>query len=749
MPRSKSTPRSSAADEAVLEKRFEILGVFTLTLSILIMLSLVLADPGMFGIVAREALWSGFGKIGAFFIPVALSYAGWLLLWGRSSRHIVRKMMALLLTGFVFWVIIAFFENPGSTAEAVNSGSIGSSIYLLGVSLLSRIGTAVALIATAIIALILLMDQSLVALISSFPQKTRGYAARMAAGQEDTAATSVSASTPRTAQQFGYPSGKRDQNRIIRQLTEADRENAGTDSALAGNWENPPLQSQSQSRSQPLPSKSRSAARENDRSSKPGKQLPLNMPPGRYSMPTLGLLDPTVARPRKPGKVAAQAKQLEETLANFGINARVIEIHSGPAITRYDLQPAAGVKVSKIAALADDLSLALAARGLRIEAPIPGKAAVGIEVPNNEIAIVTMLEAFESPEFQNATGRLKVVLGKDIAGAAVVTELPKLPHLLVAGATGSGKSVCINTILASILFTSTPEQVKLILIDPKRVELSSYNDIPHLLSPVVTEPKKAAAVLKCIVSEMENRYKVFAAAGARDIERYNAAVAPEDMLPSIVVIIDELADLMMVAPADVEDAICRLAQMARATGIHLVIATQRPSVDVITGLIKANIPSRIAFAVSSQIDSRTILDSAGAEKLLGRGDMLFAPVGMLKPLRVQGAYISDREIERLTNYWKNQGEPDYNENLVNAKTEERSVDGELDDLFYDAVRVVVDAGQASASLLQRKLRVGYSRAGRLIDAMEERGLIGSADGSKAREVYITGRQLEEMINRGK
>ncbi|MGI5852847.1 MAG: DNA translocase FtsK [Bacillota bacterium] len=749
MPRAKSTSKSAAVDETVLEKRSEILGVFILTLSILILLSLVLADPGVFGIVAREALWSAFGKIGAFFIPTALVYVGWILLWKRSGRSLVRKLLALLLTGLVFWVIIAFFENPASTREAVNSGFVGGSIYLLSVSLLSRIGTAVTLIAAAIIALILLIDQSLVALINSFSKKGRGYAGRMNTREK-------SASAFKTAPQYGSPATRREQNRIIRQLTESDKESAETTSksASAGYWENvrqqPQMQTQRQMQeTQMQPPKSHGAAKESGRSSKPGQQLPLNMPPGRYALPTLGLLDPTVARPRKPGKVAAQAKQLEETLASFGISARVIEIHSGPAITRYDLQPAAGVKVSKIVALADDLSLALAARGLRIEAPIPGKAAVGIEVPNNEIAVVTMREAFESPEFQNATGRLKVVLGKDIAGSAVVTELPKLPHLLVAGATGSGKSVCINTILASILFTSSPDQVKLVLIDPKRVELSSYNDIPHLLSPVVTEPKKAAAVLKCIVSEMENRYKIFAAAGARDIERYNASVAPEDILPSIVVVIDELADLMMVAPADVEDAICRLAQMARATGIHLVIATQRPSVDVITGLIKANIPSRIAFAVSSQIDSRTILDSAGAEKLLGRGDMLFAPVGMLKPLRVQGAYISDREIERLTTYWKNQGKPDYNENLVNAETQDRSVEGELDELFYDAVRVVIEAGQASASLLQRKLRIGYSRAGRLIDSMEERGLIGSADGSKAREVYITGRQLEEMINRGK
>ncbi len=740
MPRAKSTPKGTAADETAAERRFEILGVVILTLSILILLSLVLTDPGMFGIVAREALWSSFGKIGAFFIPAALVYVGWQLLWGQPDRSLVRKMLALLLTGLVFWATIAFFENPDSATEATNSGFVGSSLYLFSASLLSRIGTAVALFAAALIALILLMDQSLVALIGSLPQRVRNYADKMAAEQ----GYSPSGPTLKIGQQPVNSANSRDRNHIIRQLAEAGKENAGADSGPSSNWENPqPPKSQLQ------PPKSRNTNKENDRSAKPSQQLPLNMTPGRYAMPTLGLLDPTVMRPRKPGKVAAQAKQLEETLASFGISARVIEIHSGPAITRYDIQPAAGVKVSKIVALADDLSLALAARGLRIEAPIPGKAAVGIEVPNNEIAIVTMREAFESPEFQNATGRLKVVLGKDIAGAAVVTELPKLPHLLVAGATGSGKSVCINTILASILFTSTPEQVKLVLIDPKRVELSTYNDIPHLLAPVVTEPKKAAAVLKCIVSEMENRYKVFAAAGARDIERYNAIVAPEGILPSIVVVIDELADLMMVAPADVEDAICRLAQMARATGIHLVIATQRPSVDVITGLIKANIPSRIAFAVSSQIDSRTILDSAGAEKLLGRGDMLFAPVGMLKPLRVQGAYISDREIERLTNYWKNQGKPDYNENLVNAKAEERSVEGELDELFYDAVRVVVDAGQASASLLQRKLRVGYSRAGRLIDEMESRGLIGAADGSKAREVYITGRQLEEMISRGK
>jgi len=417
-------------------------------------------------------------------------------------------------------------------------------------------------------------------------------------------------------------------------------------------------------------------------------------------------------------------------------------------ITRYDLQPAPGVKVSRIVNLTDDLALALAARGLRLEAPIPGKSAIGIEVPNKESQIVSFRDMLESKAFWE-TGKLSVALGMDIAGEVVMADLGKMPHLLVAGATGSGKSVCVNTIIMSILFKAFPNEVKFIMIDPKMVELSIYNGIPHLMAPVVTEAKKAAGVLKLVVDEMERRYKMFAEVRVRDIQKYNDQLPEsEEPLPYIVVIIDELADLMMVAPVEVEDSICRIAQMARATGIHLVIATQRPSVDVITGLIKANVPSRIAFAVSSQIDSRTILDTVGAERLLGRGDMLFSPVGSMKPRRIQGALVVDKDIEAVIEHWKNQGQPEYQEKFLNIPDRaERVMDEEEDDLFWDAVRIVVEHGQASASILQRRLRVGYTRAARLVDMMEAKGLIGAYEGSKPREVYITARQMEELRNK--
>jgi len=402
------------------------------------------------------------------------------------------------------------------------------------------------------------------------------------------------------------------------------------------------------------------------------------------------------------------------------------------------LQPAPGVKISRIVNLADDIALKLAAPGVRIEAPIPGKAAVGIEVPNREICSVPLREVLESSEFQRSSSRLTVGLGKDITGQPIIADLAKMPHLLVAGATGSGKSVCINTLIVSILFKARPEEVKFLLIDPKVVELSNYNGVPHLLSPVVTDCKKAAAALRWAVQEMERRYILFAAAGVRDIGRYND-LAEENALPLIVIIIDELADLMMVAPVDVEDAICRLAQMARAAGLHLVLATQRPSVDVITGTIKANIPSRISFSVSSQVDSRTILDMAGAEKLLGKGDMLYYPVGAAKPVRIQGAFIADQEVEELVAYLKIQSEPEYTDGVTayDDLGDKRSRESFEDELLEDAVRMVLETGQASVSMLQRKFRVGYTRAARLIDTMEEMGIVGPNIGSKAREILMT------------
>ncbi|MGQ9778828.1 MAG: DNA translocase FtsK [Bacillota bacterium] len=468
-----------------------------------------------------------------------------------------------------------------------------------------------------------------------------------------------------------------------------------------------------------------------------------------YVSPSPDLLNPPP--PVKPARQPVdQRQQLEETLANFGIQAKVIEVHRGPVITRYDLQPAAGVKVSRIVSLADDLALALAARGLRIEAPIPGKAALGIEVPNKEPRPVSLREVIESKEFA-AGGLLSFALGRDIGGEVVVGDLTRMPHLLIAGATGSGKSVCLNTIIMSLLFKAGPDRVKMIMIDPKMVELTAYNGIPHLIAPVVSEVRRAPAALKWAVGEMEQRYRRLMEAGCRDIEAYNRAQTnPEEILPYIVIFIDELADMMMIARVEVEDSICRLAQMARATGIHLVIATQRPSVDVITGLIKANIPSRIAFAVSSVTDSRTILDGAGAERLLGRGDMLYSPVGLLKPRRIQGAMVEEEEVRRVVEFWRAQagGQPTVKPPEFKEETGSEEEDpAAADELFWQAVQVVVDFKQASASVLQRRLRIGYSRAARLIDLMEAKGFVGPFEGSKPREVKITAEQLAAMRER--
>ena len=451
------------------------------------------------------------------------------------------------------------------------------------------------------------------------------------------------------------------------------------------------------------------------------------------------------------------ATKLQKTLYSFGVSAKVENVSVGPAITRYELKPAEGVRVSKIANLADDIALNLAAESIRIEAPIPGKQAVGIEVPNTENEVVHFRDIIDTENFRNHKSNLAFALGKDVAGEEIITDIAKMPHVLIAGATGSGKSVCINTLISSLIYKSKPSQVKLVMIDPKIVELSVYNGIPHLLIPVVTDPKKAAGALAWAVQEMENRYATFAKKGVRDLKGYNEVVEKEDgagKLPQIVIIIDELADLMMVAKNDVEDAICRLAQKARAAGMHLVIATQRPSVDVITGLIKANIPSRIAFAVSSQVDSRTILDMVGAEKLLGKGDMLFYPAGAAKPTRVQGAFVSDGEVEKIVDFLKANGEVKYNEDIIESiensnKSEkeleqEQENDDDTDPFLMDAIETAIETRQASTSFIQRRFKVGYARAGRIIDQMEERGIISGYQGSKPREVLMSKERWEEL-----
>lgn len=473
-----------------------------------------------------------------------------------------------------------------------------------------------------------------------------------------------------------------------------------------------------------------------------------------YVFPPINLLGRDPGNSGGSGILEQQknGRKLEMTLKSFGVEARVINISAGPTVTRYEVSPSQGVKVSKIVNLADDIALNLAASGIRIEAPIPGKAAVGIEVPNKETKSVYLRTVLESDAFRKHPSKLAFALGEDITGNPIVTDIAKMPHLLIAGATGSGKSVCINTLITSILYKADPKEVKLLLVDPKVVELSVYNGIPHLLIPVVTDPKKASAALNWAVREMLERYNDFAACGVRDIKGFNAMKEekgePEAKMPQIVIIIDELADLMMAAPGEVEDSICRLAQMARAAGMHLIIATQRPSVDVITGVIKANIPSRLAFAVSSGIDSRTILDMVGAEKLLGKGDMLFYPSGQSKPSRIQGAFVTDKEVEQIVDFLRKSSRPGYTQEMVDqitavAKTASGPSE-ETDEFFEQAVDLILEKEKASVSMLQRQFRIGYNRAARLMDELERRGLVGPEEGSKPRKVLITRAQWEEM-----
>lgn len=479
---------------------------------------------------------------------------------------------------------------------------------------------------------------------------------------------------------------------------------------------------------------------------------PVEEPERPYIFPPIELLgeDTHSGEGDSKAELLANAKKLETTLKSFGVEAKVIQISKGPTVTRYELSPSQGVKVSKIVNLADDIALNLAAGGIRIEAPIPGKAAVGIEVPNRETQSVYLRTVLESEAFREHPSRLAFALGVDIAGNPVVTDIAKMPHLLIAGATGSGKSVCINTLITSILYKAKPDEVKLLLVDPKVVELSVYNGIPHLLIPVVTDPKKASSALNWAVREMLQRYNDFAANGVRDIKGFNAMMEEKGdakgKMSQIVIIIDELADLMMAVPGEVEDAICRLAQMARAAGMHLIIATQRPSVDVITGVIKANIPSRLAFAVSSGIDSRTILDKAGAEKLLGKGDMLFCPSGQNEPTRLQGAFVTDREVEDIVEFLRKSGRPNYDQQTIDQITSANKVGddgGEADEFFEAAVELVLEKEKASVSMLQRQFRIGYNRAARLMDDLERRGIVGPEEGSKPRKVLITREEWED------
>ncbi|MCL6634160.1 MAG: DNA translocase FtsK [Peptococcaceae bacterium] len=738
------------------ERRYEIIGVALTALGVLSLVSLLSPSSGLVSGFVDRALKSVAGE-GRFFFPVLLILAGVRLVRKRSRTMVSEKVYGSMLLFLVFLTFLHLAVVP--LEDSFKAGAAGDGGGVLG-ALLSYIirrsfgiaGAYVVLVTAGLVALLLMTNISLAAVARGFAVRVRGIVKKglhAISGFLFTEVEETKAVEPHSPIIIDHAG---EQATILEEPPQA-KEKPGKERVKANFTHSLKRKGDGHPAGPETGRDGAAAEKEEELAVFGGRELP---PEGaHYQLPPLSLLSRPfrVKNVRLNKDINENIRILEETLESFGVKARVIQVSRGPAITRYEIQPPAGVKVSRIVSLADDIALSMAAPDVRIEAPIPGKAAVGIEVPNKEIAMVHLRDLLETQEFIQSGSNLTMALGKDIAGNPVVADLAKMPHLLIAGATGSGKSVCLNTLIASILFKATPDQVKFLMIDPKMVELATYNGIPHLVSPVVTDPKKAAGALRWAVREMEKRYELFAAAGVRDITRYNRMFKAKEPdsggrpLPLTVVIIDELADLMMVAPADVEDAVCRLAQMARAAGIHLVVATQRPSVDVITGLIKANIPSRISFAVSSQIDSRTILDMAGAEKLLGKGDMLFFPVGASKPVRVQGAYLSDREVEDLVNYLKKQAEPVYDEKvLIEAPREEPPPEME-DELLPQAVKILIETGHASISMLQRRLHIGYARAARLIDIMEKRGIVGGYEGSKPRAILMTLEQFNQVFGK--
>jgi S-DNA-T family DNA segregation ATPase FtsK/SpoIIIE len=741
--------------------RSELVGIFLLAAGIISMISILDLNTGSVGLYISKLLKYSFG-VGAFVIPVLMMIIG--IFYIKTDNGIVYSvrfwgltLLYISLLGLVHHFLI--FENREILPESlINGGGFvgGMTLFVLR-KFFGFYGAFILLLALSLCGILIATTWSLYKTFIIAKEKTQqgisnAYETIEKAGKFYNQDKDQRFSKNSSIQEQEIESGAIESTATVAERPLIDRllEQAARQEEEEYNnrvTEEEPIHVMKEAPTEIKRKQVNKAKIEDDHSIlEPDNKI---LPP--YILPPLTLLQKSTNQvdSKRAKEVANNARILENTLESFNVKAKIINISQGPTVTRYELEPAPGVKVSKIVNLADDIALSLAASGVRIEAPIPGKAAIGIEVPNKVLASVPLRDVLETNEFLKSSSKLIVALGKDIAGQTITADLGKMPHLLVAGSTGSGKSVCINTLLTSILFKSTPQEVRLILIDPKVVELTSYNGLPHLLTPVVTDAQKAASALRWAVQEMERRYEMFAAAGVRDIGRYNELIdtfpvgegSSGEKIPYILIIIDELADLMMVSPVDVEDAIIRLAQKARAAGIHMVLATQRPSVDVITGLIKANVPSRIAFAVSSQIDSRTILDMAGAEKLLGKGDMLFYPIGMSKPLRVQGAFIADSEVEHLTEYIKKQVEPpEYMEGITACEGTTKGEDSQSffeDELFEEAVRIIMELNQASASMLQRKFRIGYTRASRLIDTMEEMKIIGPNIGSKPRDIIMT------------
>lgn len=760
-------------DPKIEKRKNEILGLFLITFAVISYFAIFSNSAGLLGNYISTAYYFLVGS-GSYILPLLFVYWGIQLI--RSKKISLSGRFLGLLISFIAIISIinlnegaSFFLN---TSQNAAGGIIGGAISYFLVELFAVNGAYIILSVLLLMGILLLFDlflhnifqkskEQLLAFkkaLLSLKEKIKDFFNNLSLGRFNIFAKIKDSRAARKTEKKKAKSKNREKQNDAEVDSKQD-ENTGEDLTDVDTISPSLTQSKSQTKKKQnkkaknnRQQKKESTAAEEDKEITEDFDITKDQSKdvkdqgekhGDYTLPGISLLNDSG---KKKVKLANKSELLEETLNSFGVEAKVINVNHGPTITRYEIQPATGVKVSKIVNLSDDIALALAARDVRIEAPIPGKAAVGIEVPHGNDITVSFRDVIVSEEFQKAEDKLTLALGKGIDGDTAVFNLAKMPHLLVAGATGSGKSVCINTLISSILYRATPEEVKLLLVDPKKVELNIYQGLPHLITPVVTDPKKAANVLKLVVEEMENRYDLFSETGSRGIESYNKQVDDsEDKMPYIVVVIDELSDLMMVAANEVEDNICRLAQMSRAAGIHLIIATQRPSVDVITGLIKANIPSRISFAVSSATDSRTILDMGGAEKLLGKGDMLFAPVGMQKPQRIQGAFLTDQEISAITSFVKGQAAAEYKIEKDDIKEVELSLDDEQDELYEEAVKLVVKY-RASISMLQRRLHIGHSRAARLIDTMEEDGIVGPYAGSKPREVLVEEEDLEAILN---
>ncbi|MCL2336971.1 MAG: DNA translocase FtsK [Firmicutes bacterium] len=751
------------------EIRCEIIGITLLALAALTLISVLNPAVGLLGSLLNRAINALAGE-GRYLFPLLLAVFGIKMLYLKSrikkNINLYGAIIALLAALTVLHIPIPRHYILDAAIRGEGGGLLGGIIYYVLVNSFGSLGAYIVLFAMLLVSVLMLTNQSVTVLFRNMFRKAVGTLKKTICIIDNYLFTVVEETEEH------WESAERSQP-----VAEDKNEHESNPHRQIGLAANSPVKMVDQHKKEKksnvvyyrphaqadaglsvAASVPEEAAPDQDPAPEPVVPIETGHAPEfpvpidetmRGVLPPLSILTkPVRGKISKNNQdIADNIKRLEAILASFGIRLRVTKVSKGPVITRYEVQPPPGVKVSRIVSLADDIALGMAASDVRIEAPVPGKSVVGIEVPNREVATVYLRELVETVEFQRSPSFLTMALGKDVAGNPILDDLARMPHLLIAGATGAGKSVCLNTLIAGILFKSPPEQVKFLIIDPKMVELTTFNGIPHLVSPVVTDPRKAATSLRWAVKEMEYRYELFAVAGVRDLARYNGLLLREGKtpLPHLIIIIDELADLMMVSPADMEDAICRLAQMARAAGIHLVVATQRPSVDIITGLIKANIPSRISFAVSSQIDSRTILDMGGAEKLLGRGDMLYYPVGATKPTRVQGAYVSDREVELLVGFWSRKACPDYDGNL---EQEVAAAENELehdDKLLARAVEIFVQTGHGSISLLQRRLRIGYARAARLMDIMERKGYVGGYEGSKPRTVLINPEEYRQQF----